>query len=220
MLTRLIPVILVIMTSCNKHDGLNYIPMNDNIIDWGEYNAGSTWVYQNDSIPNDLDTIVVVKDFNVGQGGNSDVAVIDTTIDFNVDYFDWSDTFISNPRYENNDYKFEGYIQTTGVGVISWKEEYIDLGIQLYKGAFRVNKNGVINETINFYDNRFVVESIANYKILDKTYNEIAHITIYPENSDNVYQYWISKNNWIVKKILIADNKTYSWTLKESIIKQ
>ncbi|MCF8357207.1 MAG: hypothetical protein K9H26_00510 [Prolixibacteraceae bacterium] len=209
-----------LFSSCIDSDGLELLKLSQNINDWGEYNKGTIWVFQNDSLLSTCDTIKVSRDFNVSQGSIGDVSKIDTSINYNKEYYEWCDTYICSPLNNSNNRSFDSFIQVTGIGVISWEEEYYELEIKIPKGAFRINENGVITEKIHYYDTVIEAEKLYSYQVLGKNYNEIAHISIYPPDSDNVYQYWISKNNWIIKKLLYHNGQTYSWSVKESTIVQ
>jgi hypothetical protein len=219
-LKNLIPILSIFLffSSCNDNDSINFHEINPYVADWDNFNEGSYWIYSNDISEELEDTIKIIIDFGKGQGGTY-VKSIDKTLE-RGDYYEWTEAYFGSPERENNTRQINGHIQVTGIGIIAWNENYYDLNIEDVNIIFRINDKGIINEEIEYSNHKYTIESISQLDVLSKTYTEIAHVTIKPNDSDNEYQYWISKDNWVIKKSLQLKDKTYSWSLKESIIKK
>ena len=221
---KLISILSIVLafTACNNYkdvDRTNY-QITKNINDWGEFNSGSFWIFQNDSTNEIMDTIGIAQDFKTETSPAVTLMEIDPRIDKSKDLFEFQQTILSSKTSGKNDMIFYGNTEVYGNDVIQWSERYYDLDINAFAGIFRINDKGVIEEEFDLYLNHYSIKSIDKLEILGKNYSDIAHVTFKRVDTDNIYQYWISKNNWIIKKVFIVEDKTYSWSLKESIIKQ
>ena len=70
------------------------------------------------------------------------------------------------------------------------------------------------------------VENVSDQVINGITYQDVIFIEVKQLNEEAeiieglVNRYWISKNNWIIKKVFTKDGKTYSWSLLRNNIIQ
>jgi hypothetical protein len=221
---NLIPILSIILalTACNNYKDIDrtYFEISENIRAWGEFNEGSYWVYQNDSTEEVLDTIVFYsntgKDITVG---SLTIMEIDSSIDREVDIIELQSANITSTKSGIIAKDLWGQITIYGNDIIEWVESYSGLEIVPYISLFRINDEGVINEEFDVLLNHYSVESIDDFEVLGKTYSNVAHVTIKRDNSDKSFQYWISKNNWIIKKVFNVNGEVYSLSLKDSFIK-
>ena len=221
-LTTILSIILVTI-ACNKFKDVDntHFEISDEIKAWGGFEKGSYWMYQNDLTNEISDTIEIYskteKDYT---SGTLTIMEIDSNINPETDWIEYQNTTITSRKSGIIAGDLWGSVSVYGNNMIKWDETYNQTGINIFAAAFRLNENGVINEEFDLLEKHYSIQQIDELEVLGKTYTNIAHVTLNRVDSNDEYQYWISKNYWIIKKVFFQDGKTYSWSLKESLIKQ
>jgi len=171
------------------------------------YKQGSYWIYKNDST-NVLDSVYVTN-------------YEEHTENYEADKKLQSISQIINIYLSNRDKKLKINEQIDPNGSLygednyNFNQSFSDYLIDLYQGNIQWNFYSKIDFTVNaeIYNNVIYKSYKSNYANgTDSTFNGYSK-----ECTD---EYWLAKNNWIIKKILHYNNTTQSWSLVRSHIVQ
>lgn len=194
--------------SCQEDDP-DYYTINQEAKEWGVYKLGSWWVYKQENT-NITDSIFVSKyEESIYE------EVSDKKLQFYKEFF-----FIMYRNLDDNVITSE-YIEPVGYEgtLIRIKESnqavnsIYDAGLLFLTPEILHNFNYITNtptQIINIFD---------SLKIENKYYKNVVHtqstVTNYitEDNYETVNEYWLSKNNWIIKKIIRTNSDTTIWNL-------
>jgi hypothetical protein len=194
----------VFILSCEKEP--NYYPIPQILKDCGLYKKGSYWIYQNDStMITDSIYISFVRIYNDSIYSDKKLRDIYETII--IDFYSSQNKF----SYSS---KLEGAI---------FSNLYFEVNNTITKDRnscilLRINLNNEIVDTSSYY---YILEKKTKISLNNISYSNVLLINTstryyYSNNSTNetfYNQYWLSKGNWIIKKVIHTYGGIESWTL-------
>jgi hypothetical protein len=218
-----IVIFIFILFSCKKENEKNPLRLTDNIKEWTLYKVDSYWIYQNDSNHFIYDTVTVISysDKPLIQPDLIDDKIVTDEHMF-IRLANWHHT----PFQPN--WIFYGSTIVKATNDFEVIDEFHNFGFCI--DTIDIKFNG---DTLNYtkiQSDKYIrsFEYLKVYKINDKIFSDVIHIkseSIKPDYINNFgiiyinnFEYWISKNNWIIKKVLNYNNKIYSLSLIDSKI--
>ena len=202
-----------LFTSC-KDDAewaQDYIETEPNVIGWSNFNEGSYWIYQND-ITGEIEDTVFSYVLGKCDKCASDAAEIDSSYTAWQYYQNRYGYFTNSNDTNSGTYKAD--ISVHGIGIIELREHYDEFSFRP-RVIFRIDENGVINEEFD-HGLHFKVEIVEQIEVIGKKYTNLALVTVTEKGYDDICKYWVSKENWVVKKEFSIGGKSYSWSLKKA----
>lgn len=193
-------IVVNFLLSCGREEK-ELFPLGPDIKEWASFKEGSYWIYQNDSTGMEDSLFVGYNGTEIypSADGTHNVETVNTTIT-NKNNILLGFIFalgIKDVTFEDTGYEVE-YSCAAGFTLQEGQVNEEKVG----KGYFVWSVSRMDDTEVNNTEYRDIIKIEANQ--LDEDRNII-------ENISNVY--WISKNNWIIKKIYREGNKTYSWSL-------
>jgi hypothetical protein len=199
-----------IFSGCEKTEHY-YLPQE--IKDWGYFKEGSCWIYQNVAT-GVLDSIYVTSTREYLDSVDADKRI--TRISEAIDI-----------KYEsslNTVYNVSIYAYKTNSIIIDQNDKHNNI-ISHYI-PLRINPNNEISRNSSSYE---IIEELDTYIVEGITYTNVLHIITQVENQyftpqfsldHSTHEYWISKHNWIVKKMINNSRINEDWKLIRSNIIQ
>ncbi len=208
-ITQVLKFLIILISSflyisCEEEP--NYYSIPQILKDWGYFKEGSYWIYQNDStLITDsiyISSVTMFKDSII-----SDKKLRDIKETIIIDY---------SSSQNNNIYrsKLEG---------AKFSNLYFDMNNTITKDRnscilLRINLNNEIVDNSSYYN---ILEKMTEISFNNNSYSNILLISTstmyyYSDNSPNdtfYNQYWLSKGNWIIKKVIHQNGVIESWTL-------
>ncbi len=190
------------MIACE--DEPNYYPIPKILKEWGYYQTGSYWIYQNDSSMI-FDSVFVTSVTIINDSTYSDKKLRDIYETLFINFYSSLRTF--------------SYTAKLGGGIYSNLEFETKNEITKDRSnctLLRISSNEILNTT-SFYEINYLNSITLN----NTSYSDVILVNTltryyYEDNSPNdtfYNQYWISKGDWIIKKVITNKNGTESWSL-------
>lgn len=199
---------LLSLLICCGREKRELLPLSPTLKEWASYKEGSYWIFRNDST-GDLDSLFVGyngTEVYPSADGTHDVEGVNTTI-----------------TSTNDD--LLGFIFGVGIKDVAFEDSGSGVEYSCAAG-FKIENDQIKEEnTIKGYY-AWSVEQVNDQVINGISYNKVIFIEVKQLDEEAgiieglVNRYWISKNNWIIKKVFKKDGKTYSWSLLRNYIIQ
>lgn len=199
--------ILIYLSSCGRIEK-ELFPLSPTIKEWASFQEGSYWIYQNDTTGT-LDSVFVGfngTEVHPSADGTHNVETVNTTI-------------------TNTNDDLLGFIFGLGVKEIAFGDTGSEVEYDCAAGI-TIEKDDVKEEKITQGYYAWSVSQANDMLVHGVTYQNVVYIEVKQLDEDGkliegiVNKYWISKNNWIIKKVYSANRITYSWSLLRKNIKQ
>jgi hypothetical protein len=214
---------IFVLFSCKKENEKNPLRLTDNIKEWTLYKVDSYWIYQNDSDHFIYDTVTVISysEKPLTQPDLIDDKVVSDEHMF-IRIANWHH-FSFQPNWI-----FYGSTIVKATNDFEVIDEFHNFGF--YLDTLDIRFNGDTLNLNSIQNDKYIrsFEYLQEYKINDKIFKDVVHVkskSLKPDYIDkfgysyvNNFEYWISKNNWIIKKVLNYNNKIYSLSLIDSKI--
>lgn len=199
-------IFLILFSSCRiKRD---FSPLSPGVKEWASFRTGSYWICQNDS-SGTLDSVFV------GFNGTDTYPSSDNTYDVET----------VNTTLTNSSEDLLGYIFGVGFKEIVFQDFSFDPEYEVSAG-FDLEGDSIIEETIEVGYYSCIITKADNLTINNTLYEDVVRIKVNPLTADGqvnrniVFNYWIAKNQWIIKKTYNNNGEAYSWSVLRNNIVQ
>ena len=211
----------IILIGCKKEEP-DYYYLSDYSQEWLNFNVGDYWTYIEDSL-NIIDSIILIENEFDTLHYFSDNQIRDIAEEQYLRFYN-SDQSVLWQVYLKSNILNNGNLITLSVDDNNQDISYnADL---LY-----FDSNSIITDfkRRNTEKESIIISKLDSLIILNEIYRDVIHVNckfnVYDSSNEqfSTYlsstDYWIAKNNWIVKMILRTQNETYYWSLLRSNIK-
>lgn len=191
----------VLLLSCEEEPDYYAIPKL--LKDWAYFEKGSYWIYQNDS------TLLTDSIFISSIRFQKDSIISDKKL---RDIFE---TIIIDYTNSGNGFNYQSKMHG---GTLFFSYTNNTTKIRADCILLRSNINNTIEDSSAYY---YISDKYPNLSLNNIIYNDVIVINTsteyyYFNNSPNdvLYnKYWLSKGNWIIKKVIHTDKGMESWSL-------
>jgi len=188
------------LMSCDK-ENRELVPLSPTVRAWASFQDGSYWIYQNDSTGTQ-------DSMFVGYNGTEVYPAAENTYDVET----------VNTTITNTEDILLGFIFAVGIKEIAFED--FGTGIDYHCAAgFTIESGEVKEEKIIKGYYAWSVKPVSDKEIHGTLYEDVILVEVNTLDQDGMIvedilnRFWISKNNWIIKKTYSNNGKAYSWSL-------
>lgn len=206
-ITIIISMTVTVFTGCFKSaDNAPYYTISNEFAAYCWFEEDSYWIFQNDSTMI-KDSVKIVETSSSIRLHNDTTAYNYQAAELflNQNIFSIARLELTAGNYEVDPGKMNSLLRL-----------YNNDGFyfRVFSPEYAMGEEIILGDAIGTYTN---VELIESFELNGKTYNDVYHTRIVVSVNDNVeYNYWIAKNNGLVKALTIGDEDTISISLVSS----